>query len=166
MGWDRRLAGTLNRRLPGSFVEWMYDVSLGNVARGSDDAAFDARMEEVITKTLDDDERAVLDADSVARKEFKECTREAARQGSKGAVLDAKLVLSEWGFDLRDVKGKVRIWNGSEDRHVPASMARWIGERIGSSAEVKVFEGEGMGHVGMVVRHRAEILEELCGLGR
>ncbi|PVI05429.1 alpha/beta-hydrolase [Periconia macrospinosa] len=161
VSWDRWVAFKLNIWLPRAVLKWMMDTTLGNVARSGDVAAFEKQMNKVIA-TFSAGEREILEQNPQFRKDFVESFREASRTGCDGAVLDAKLVLSPWGFGMSEVHGRVRIWNGTADVHVPVHSARWMVERL-PDADLKVYEGES--HMGLPLHHGEEILADLIELG-
>ena len=49
---------------------------------------------------------------------------EAFRQGPSGVARDLYILSRPWGFDLRDVRSPVYLWQGTADRNVPPSMGR------------------------------------------
>lgn len=67
---------------------------------------------------------------------------EAFKQGDGGARLDGKILTSDWGFDLREVKNKEKVWlvHGDQDRIAPLGYAEWINERLGGG-RLKVLKG-------------------------
>lgn len=48
--------------------------------------------------------------------------REAMRQGPEALVSEQILLARDWGFDPVDVRGRVDIWHGDADIHVPLAM--------------------------------------------
>ena len=164
--WDRRVAFWVNRWVPGGVVEWMLNVGIGRMARGGSDAEWEAHGEKLIG-TLSEEEKVYYKEHEGEKKALVECYREAFRQGSKGAVVDAKLVLKEWGFGLEDVKGKVKIWNGTGDVNVPVQSARWMADKISAGgADVVLKEFEGDTHLSTQVKHSGDILRDLIELRR
>ncbi|CAI6310411.1 unnamed protein product [Periconia digitata] len=157
MSWDRWVAFKLNIWLPHSVLKWMMNTALGKTARDGDIAAFEKQMEKVIG-TFSAEERDILNHNPGFKKDFVACFREAFRPGCDGAILDAKLVLAPWGFNMTDVHGKVRIWNGTADVNVPVQSARWMAQRL-PDATLKVYEGES--HFTVPLKHDEEILAEL-----
>lgn len=53
-------------------------------------------------------------------------------QGAEAAVHEAKLLSSmDWGFPFEDVKFRsVRSWHGAKDQNAPATMIRYMAERL------------------------------------
>lgn len=44
--------------------------------------------------------------------------KEAFRQGIKGAEQELKIYTDDWGFNLKDIKAKVYLWYGAQDKCV------------------------------------------------
>jgi pimeloyl-ACP methyl ester carboxylesterase len=64
--------------------------------------------------------------------------RYALAQGPYGWIDDVLAIRRAWGFDLRDIRGPVRLWHGAHDRFAPASHATWLADRIpGATVEVE-----------------------------
>jgi len=67
---------------------------------------------------------------------------ESFRSGPWGAVHDYRVLGASWGFHLKDVKKKVHLWQGAEDRIVPVSQARWLADHL-ASAQLHILPNEG-----------------------
>jgi len=55
---------------------------------------------------------------------------EAFRGGPGGWIDDTLAFLAPWGFDLDQIKARVRLWHGPEDVFAPISHSRWLASRI------------------------------------
>lgn len=75
--------------------------------------------------------------------------QEAFRGGSRGAAHDARLSARPWGFRLEEIRMRVHLWQGEEDRNVPPSMGRYQAQAI-SNCVARFFPGEG--HAGWIDR--------------
>ena len=53
-----------------------------------------------------------------------EATRESIRRGRQGVADDVALVFGRWDFDLGDIKARVHLWHGEEDRLAPVAFGR------------------------------------------
>lgn len=108
-------------------------------------------------------------ADQVALKQpgtFDVCfesSRAAWLQGSEGVLLDAKLYVHPWGFDVEDVRVPVRLWHGKQDRSFSWELAEAIAAKIPGCA-VNYVENEG--HYSLPILHVKRILEDLKASGR
>lgn len=60
--------------------------------------------------------------DPLIRQITKRNFKEAFRTGYKGAELDLKLYTHDWGFNLKDIKTKVYLWYGEDDKNVSLNM--------------------------------------------
>jgi pimeloyl-ACP methyl ester carboxylesterase len=63
-----------------------------------------------------------------------------------------------WPFDLRNVKGCVMMWNGTDDVNTPVQMARWQAERL-PNAMLREFPGET--HFTIFFNQEKQIMEGL-----
>lgn len=61
---------------------------------------------------------------------------EAVKQGGRAAAYEAGLYRKPWGFDVSQVETPTSLWYGGKDEHVPASVGRWLAERIPNSSYV------------------------------
>lgn len=84
--------------------------------------------------------------------------REAFRQGANGFSWEAGILGRPWGFQLKDIHVPTHIWQGEEDRNVGMEMGRYLVKAI-PDAKGHFFAGEG--HLGMLLNHWSEILEQL-----
>lgn len=76
-----------------------------------------------------------------------ESLREAFANGPQGWFDDSWALVTQWGFDLRDVSVPVRMWCGELDRNVPARAV----ERMAAELEVESLEIlPGAGHFGWI----------------
>ena len=57
---------------------------------------------------------------------FCEASAECFAQGSDGLVRDAELLYRSWAFDVRTIERRVHMWQGMDDRLVPASINKTV----------------------------------------
>lgn len=67
---------------------------------------------------------------------------EAYRNGIKGIEYDSTIISNSWGFELKDIKVKVKLWHGRNDTLSPCSMAQFMSSGI-SDSELRIFENAG-----------------------
>jgi len=66
----------------------------------------------------------------------------ALEPGAVGWVDDDLAFTAPWGFDLAAIRTPVALWQGGEDRFVPASHGRWLAARVpGADAHLLPAEG-------------------------
>lgn len=56
--------------------------------------------------------------------------REALRQGGKGAADDLRVCVNDWGFKLEDIRARVFVWHGEDDRNVPLISGHYFAAHI------------------------------------
>lgn len=74
---------------------------------------------------------------------FCEASAECFAQGSDGLVRDAELLYRSWAFDVRTIERRVHMWQGMDDRLVPASINKTVADRMPGAVWHPV---EGAGH--------------------
>ncbi len=70
-------------------------------------------------------------------------TAEAFAQGGRGVAADTLIQYSDWGFRLADMRGRIQLFHGTEDRLVPFEFGRFIAEHAPHCAFHPL---EGWGH--------------------
>jgi pimeloyl-ACP methyl ester carboxylesterase len=75
---------------------------------------------------------------------FCEASAECFAQGSDGLVRDSELLYRSWAFDVRTIERRVHMWQGMEDRLVPASINEQVADRMPGAVWHPV---EGAGHL-------------------
>jgi len=92
------------------------------------------------------------------RQGFGENLLEAFRQGTRALHHDYLLYSSDWGFDVRDVTAKVRLWHGEADRIVQVRGARLVAAAL-PDCDATFYPGEG--HF-IIVERAGEMLDDLA----
>lgn len=129
------LGGFLALRFAPAF-RLMY-ASLGVTAR-----YFRASFVEQVRKAVNDHDRQILlrpDVEAI----FREMSAECFAQGSDGLVRDSELLYRRWAFDVRAIERKVHLWQGTDDRLVPAFINQTVADRMPGAVWHSV---EGAGH--------------------
>jgi pimeloyl-ACP methyl ester carboxylesterase len=88
-------------------------------ARRQDCVVFPPKLE----ASLGEADRQAL-AQPAFRNLLLESSREAFRQGVRGASWDACLYSRPWGFRLKEIDAPVYVWHGESDRIVPVSNGK------------------------------------------
>lgn len=84
---------------------------------------------------------------------------EAFNQGHQGPLHELKLFSSSWNFDLAKIKVPTHVLHGADDKVVPASLGKFISEKIKGS-EFTLIENEG--HYSLPINKTDLILERLA----
>jgi len=101
------------------------------------------------------DQNVVKNAD--IQKIFLEDMVEAYKQGETGHYSDLITLVRPWGFSIEDIKTKVHIWHGKDDKNVPIGMARFFEKELPNTA-VHIYSDEG--HL-LYLNHWKDILNQL-----
>jgi pimeloyl-ACP methyl ester carboxylesterase len=116
-----------------------------------------ATMNEVLGDALPPADKALAGSQDWASREAMGIKR-ALEHGFDGWIDDDLAFTKPWGFDVRDIRVPVHIWQGELDRLVPWSHGRWLADRI-PGAQFTLAEGHG--HFSLGVANRDQILDEL-----
>jgi pimeloyl-ACP methyl ester carboxylesterase len=73
----------------------------------------------------------------------------ALSPGDQGWWDDGAAKLTDWGFDLGDIRMPVRIWHGRQDRFVPVQHGQWLAASV-PDAEADISDRDG--HLTMIGR--------------
>ena len=82
-------------------------------------------------------------------------------QGWGWVADDYSSYLKPWGFDPRDVKVPIVIWQGGLDKNVPVQHGRWLAQNMPSS-KLELREDES--HLGIFVNYEEEIMQSAIAL--
>ncbi|MEM7330625.1 MAG: alpha/beta hydrolase [Chloroflexota bacterium] len=84
--------------------------------------------------------------------------QESFTQGVQGNIVEGRIYAEPWGFNLRDIKIPVSIWQGSLDVNVPLSNGRILADEI-PNANAHFIEEEG--HLSLIINQKEAILIDL-----
>ena len=85
------------------------------------------------------------------------------RAGWDWVADDYSSYLKPWGFDPRDIKVPVIIWQGGLDKNVPPQHGKWLAKNIPNS-ELKLVEDES--HIGLYINYEREAMLDAMELLR
>jgi pimeloyl-ACP methyl ester carboxylesterase len=126
-------------------------AGLGRVTGPELAAAFRGLVDEV--------DRAALTgevADDVAAQ-----IRDALRDDVWGWLDDDLAFLRPWGFDLRAIAAPVAVWQGGQDRMVPAAHGPWLAAHV-PGARTRFHDRHG--HISLMTEDHGEVLDDLLAL--
>jgi pimeloyl-ACP methyl ester carboxylesterase len=115
------------------------------------------RAVKVLAGMLTVPDQRLLATDPQVAAEFGASLAEAYHQGIGGAMREAELIGSKWGFALEDIRVPVHAYQGVQDRHVPPAMARYMAERI-ADCRLQVYADEG--HLSVMVNRFGDCLQD------
>ncbi|CAO2647920.1 Nn.00g088420.m01.CDS01 [Neocucurbitaria sp. VM-36] len=142
----------------------LFDAMMGKAARNEDPKVLENLIAKDIESRVCADRKALKDP--VNWTTFVAMARESFRSGSEGAGWEARLLGSDWGFELEQLDvGEngvpLTLWHGTADVNCPVGMAKKADE-IMSGSVLHLKEEEG--HVSYIFRDVEEILGDLLGL--
>ena len=82
-------------------------------------------------------------------------------QGWDWVADDYSSYLKPWGFNPRDVKVPVVIWQAELDRNVPIQHGKWLAENL-PNTRLEIRNGES--HMGIFVNYEEEIMQSAIAL--
>ncbi|TID00151.1 hypothetical protein CH35J_006217 [Colletotrichum higginsianum] len=87
--------------------------------------------------------------------------REHYKQGVDGHMEDGRVLTSDWGFRLEDMRSSIpiQLWYSKKDTNVPFRMGEAIASRLSSPPDFYVKEDET--HLNLVLKYSADALERL-----
>jgi pimeloyl-ACP methyl ester carboxylesterase len=83
-----------------------------------------------VLKTVSQRDRAIFDASPELVAMFVSDLEETYRQGSQGSAQEGLLAYRPWGFRLEDIRAKVYVWHGDNDKSAPVEMGHCLAEAI------------------------------------
>lgn len=84
--------------------------------------------------------------------------RNSMSGGTWGWFDDDLAFIGNWGFDPASIGVPVTVWQGLDDRFVPAAHSRWLAAHVGG-ADARLLEGQG--HLSLALGRYGEILDSL-----
>lgn len=85
-------------------------------------------------------------------------TVEGFRSGVAGPSQEMRLLLNQWGFQLKEICCPIDIWHGKLDGQVPVAHGQYLAEQI-PNAQLKIIENEG--HHSLIRNQFQKIIQEL-----
>ncbi len=87
--------------------------------------------------------------------------RRALKHGFDGWIDDDLAFTQPWHFDVAEIRVPVTVWQGDLDLMVPFAHGRWLARHLPAATARMV---SGHGHISLVTRFRAEMLDDLFDL--
>jgi pimeloyl-ACP methyl ester carboxylesterase len=116
-----------------------------------------ARAVRLLAGMLTKPDRALLAADPGIAAAFGASLADAYRQGLGGPLLEAHLIASPRGFELRDITIPVHVYQGRDDRNVPPAMGRYLAGQL-PRGELHYYREEG--HLSILVNRIGDCLAQ------
>lgn len=124
---------------------------------GSDAASIDKRIARA-ARFLGEPDRKVLQNTQI-RGLFAQTLAECIRQGKRGNLDEAMLLVQPWGFKVEEIAlEKIFLWHGAQDRFVPVSLARALAQAL-PRCTAAFYPDEG--HLSTPGNHGLDILKTL-----
>ena len=126
-----------------------------NVNAGSMKNVTGAEIKEAFGGLIGDADKAVIEGDFADQ--MAATMRSGLAVSFDGWIDDDLAFVRPWGFNLSDISKPVFIWQGDDDFMVPHAHSKWLAEHIPGS-QLKFVPGHG--HISLVEKYRAEILNQ------
>ena len=126
-----------------------------NANAGSMKNVTGAEIKEAFGGLIGDADKAVIEGDFADQ--MAATMRSGLAVSFDGWIDDDLAFVRPWGFNVSDISKPVFIWQGDDDFMVPHAHSKWLAEHIPGS-ELKFVPGHG--HISLVEKYRAEILNQ------
>jgi pimeloyl-ACP methyl ester carboxylesterase len=126
-----------------------------NANAGSMKNVTGAEIKEAFGGLIGDADKAVIEGDFADQ--MAATMRSGLAVSFDGWIDDDLAFVRPWGFNLREISKPVFIWQGDDDFMVPHAHSKWLAEHIPGS-QLKFVPGHG--HISLVEKYRAEILNQ------
>ena len=126
-----------------------------NANAGSMKNVTGAEIKEAFGGLIGDADKAVIEGDFADQ--MAATMRSGLAVSFEGWIDDDLAFVRPWGFNLREISKPVFIWQGDDDFMVPHAHSKWLAEHIPGS-QLKFVPGHG--HISLVEKYRAEILNQ------
>jgi len=126
-----------------------------NANAGSMKNVTGAEIKEAFGGLIGDADKAVIEGDYADQ--MAATMRSGLAVSFDGWIDDDLAFVRSWGFNLGEISKPVFIWQGDDDFMVPHAHSKWLAEHIPGS-QLKFVPGHG--HISLVEKYRAEILNQ------
>ena len=169
-----------------TFVSWKYlnsslkiDIDETNAALEGEEASQKhcaAQREDMITADVAGlieamstilpsvDKEALLQSTEMGQ-HIVESFREGLKIGVDGWVDDNLAFVNPWGFELREIKVPVLLYQGSEDKMVPYGHGKWLASHLPQDT-LKTHLIDGQGHISIFIGQAESIIDQLLAAGQ
>lgn len=110
-------------------------------------------------KTLPEVDRSIFNIPG-EKELMNDAIKEGLSAGPEGAMQDAAIYKSDWGFELSDVEHEVYLWHGEEDLSVRIETGKYVAEQLPNCVP-KYYPGEG--HFSLLFNEEEEIFGIFTG---
>jgi pimeloyl-ACP methyl ester carboxylesterase len=126
-----------------------------NANAGSMKNVTGAEIKEAFGGLIGDADKSVIEGDFADQ--MAATMRSGLAVSFDGWIDDDLAFVRPWGFNVSDISKPVFIWQGDDDFMVPHAHSKWLAEHIPGS-QLKFVPGHG--HISLVEKYRAEILNQ------
>lgn len=123
------------------------------------EATIEGIIEELSTVLPEVDKRALLLDGASMGEGLVQSFHEALRVSADGWADDDLAFVTDWGFELAEIRVPVSLWQGDADRMVPFSHGQWLAAHLPQDrVQAHLLPGEG--HIS-IRSHMGEMLDEV-----
>jgi pimeloyl-ACP methyl ester carboxylesterase len=147
------------RYSPPLFIHWFYRHDPTGRLDLTDEQRLELMLQPSRLKALNEKDLEIMRDEDILRMVLRS-TREAFAQGYDWIRQDGKLMCTDFGFKIEDIRHDlpVQLWYGRQDTNVPCNHGEQIAARLGARAHLKVLDET---HSTIFFNHRKEILQDL-----
>jgi len=143
------------RWTPLSLARWFWRLE----GSGRIDLTDEQRLEMILKRPVPNEKDRIFMQTDWPRLSLR-VTREAFAQGYEGMWIEGKVICSDFGFRVEDIRPDlpVQLWYGKHDTFVPPNHGIQIAKRLGKSAELHL---EDETHASIVINRSRDIWADL-----
>jgi pimeloyl-ACP methyl ester carboxylesterase len=145
-------------------LRWFYRRTAFGRMEFSDEERLQKLREARLLEKMSATDREIMGDDDIMRLSLRS-SREAVVQGFEGVAVDGRVMCSDWGFRVEDVRKDlpVLLWYGKDDMSVPANHGVHIAKRLSEDGDEGrvVFRVEEETHASISYKWKKEQLEAI-----
>ena len=115
------------------------------------------KIESNMKKNMPEADRLILEDQQISDA-FMKTIRVGLKNGSDGALQDARIYKGEWGFELNQITQPIQLWHGVEDLNVKVETGQYVASQL-PQCNPHFLADEG--HVTLIFNHIDEIFHSL-----
>ena len=159
MDWPHWLGFSFGWRLFPGLTRWWFQRDISCQLDTDDETRFKSLQRQFSNPKANPKDVEALSDPEFIRLHLR-TTRQSFAQGLDGMLQDGKLIASDFGFRVEDIRPDlpVRLWYGKQDTFVPCHHGEQIAARLRGGAHLRI---EDETHASITIRLRQRVLQDL-----